>query len=90
MINRQVLNAGAITRRVKAHIKQARLPECRVRTRYTRLSEPIEGQSYAWQAHVLDLDSESAKVAEVLIDSLPGLLKVKRIGNSLSVIVADR
>jgi hypothetical protein len=89
-MDRQTLNAGVVTRRVKAHLRQAALPECRVRTRYTRLAQPIGGRWFAWQACVLDLDADSAEAAETLLDNLKGLLRVERVRDSLWVTVEDQ
>lgn len=89
-MDRQTLNAGVVTRRVKAHLRQAKCPAYRVSTRYTKLSQAIEGRWFAWQVFIHDLDGESMEVVEHLMDNLSGRLETSRCSGFLSIIVEDR
>lgn len=88
------INAASVTREVKKQLRLAGLPTFRVNTCHTRLATPIaDGQLWAWQSFVHDLDENSIEVVELIMGNVPNLLEVSRpcmSSSFLSVIVADR
>lgn len=73
------MSAGTVTREVKRQLRLAGLPEYKVNTRFTQLSERSpSGMLFGWQTFIHELDSEAIEVVELVMGNMPGLIDTSR------------